>query len=218
MPNNEIPDAPKIYHITHLDNLPSLINAGCLWSDAETLRQSLLCTTVGMSDIKKRRLEELEVTCHPGTKVGEYVPFYFCPRSIMLYLLHRGNHPKLHYRGGQRPIIHLEADLGAAIKWAEANRQKWAFSASNAGASYTRFYSRLMELNQVNWGAVAAADWQDSQIKEGKQAEYLQYGSFPWHLFQRIGAIDAAHQQAVQNRLANASHVPQITVEPGWYY
>jgi len=40
-----------------------------------------------MSTIKARRLYDLEVDCHPGTKVGEYVPFYFCPWSIMLYLL-----------------------------------------------------------------------------------------------------------------------------------
>jgi ssDNA thymidine ADP-ribosyltransferase, DarT len=27
--------------------------------------------------------------------VGEYVPFYFCPRSITLFLLHKGNHVDL---------------------------------------------------------------------------------------------------------------------------
>ena len=84
---------------------------GVLWSDAERLRQNLECQVVGMGEIKRRRLEELEVGCNPGTKVGEYVPFYFCFRSIMLYLLYMSNHPDLTYRGGQRPILHLEADL-----------------------------------------------------------------------------------------------------------
>ncbi len=51
----------------------------------------------------------MEVKCHPGTKVGEYVPFYFCPRSVMLYILYMGNHPELGYRGGQAPIVHLSA-------------------------------------------------------------------------------------------------------------
>jgi hypothetical protein len=60
-----------------------------------------------MSAIKRRRVEELEVSCHPGTKVGDYVPFYFCPRSVMLYVIHRANHPDLSYRGGQEPIVHL---------------------------------------------------------------------------------------------------------------
>jgi ssDNA thymidine ADP-ribosyltransferase, DarT len=61
------------------------------------------------------------------------VPFYFCPRSIMLYLLHRGNHPELDYTGGQRPIVHLVADLHEIVRWAEAQGVRWAFSDRNAG-------------------------------------------------------------------------------------
>ncbi len=88
-----VPADPKIYHITHLRNLPEIIQSGCLWSDAKRLELCLDCEIVGMSAIKQRRLKEIEVDCNSGTKVGEYVPFYFCPRSIMLYILHMGNHP-----------------------------------------------------------------------------------------------------------------------------
>ena len=64
-----------------------------------------------MNQIKERRLKELTLSSHPGLHVGDCVPFYFCPRSIMLYLIYRANHPELAYRGGQKPIVHLEADL-----------------------------------------------------------------------------------------------------------
>jgi hypothetical protein len=30
---------------------------------------------VGMTNIKQRRLTQIEVPCHPGTTVGQYVPF-----------------------------------------------------------------------------------------------------------------------------------------------
>jgi hypothetical protein len=113
------PKNPKIYHIAHLQNLPQIVDA-VLWSDAERIRRGLNCTVIGMSEIKRRRLEELEVGCHPGTKLGEYVPFYSCPRSIILFVLHKGNLPDLGYRGGQRPILHLEADLRAVIEWADS--------------------------------------------------------------------------------------------------
>lgn len=85
------PSSPKIYHITHVDNLPSIATATGLVSDARRIASELSCSLVGMSTIKQRRLERIEVDCHPGTKVGEYVPFYFCPRSIMLYILRMGN-------------------------------------------------------------------------------------------------------------------------------
>jgi ssDNA thymidine ADP-ribosyltransferase, DarT len=55
------------------------------------IRQALDCQLAGMSEIKRWRLEELEVACHPGTKVGAYIPFYFRLRSVMLYLLYQGN-------------------------------------------------------------------------------------------------------------------------------
>ncbi len=83
-----VPQQPKIYHITHWTNLSSILMDEALFSDAVILSRNRSHYAIGMGKIKRRRLEELEVTCHPGTKVGEYVPFYFCPRSIMLYVIH----------------------------------------------------------------------------------------------------------------------------------
>ncbi len=153
---------------------------GVIWSDAQRLGRNLDCKIVGMSEIKRRRREELEVECHPGTMVGDYVPFYFCFRSVMLYLLHKGNHPDLSYREGQTPIVHLEADLYDVIDWADFRRRPWAFSKTNAGAGYTRFFSRLDILPELNWQAIAATDWRDSMAKESKQAEFLLHQEFPW--------------------------------------
>lgn len=42
-----------------------------------------------MSEIKRRRLEEIPVDCCSGRMVGEFVPFYFCPRSVMLFVIHK---------------------------------------------------------------------------------------------------------------------------------
>ena len=77
-----LPRNPKIYHITHLENLPQIMD-GVLWSDAERIRRELDCRVIGMGKIKQRRLEELDVDCHPGTRVGEFVPFYSCSHSII---------------------------------------------------------------------------------------------------------------------------------------
>jgi hypothetical protein len=81
-----VPAQPKVYHITHVDNLPGILAEGGLWSDAVMLVRSGPAEGIGMGQIKERRLA-LPVRCHPGDHVGDYVPFYFCPRSIMLYLV-----------------------------------------------------------------------------------------------------------------------------------
>ena len=132
------PDRPKIYHITHEENLPAIIAAGGLWSDTVMTQRGGPAESIGMSNIKQRRLT-LPVKCHPPDMVGEYVPFYFGPRSIMLYLIDVANHPDLTYRGGQGPIIHLEADFTETVEWASVQKTRWAFTLSNAGAAYTEF-------------------------------------------------------------------------------
>ncbi len=56
-----IPESPKIYHITHLDNLESIIEDGCLYSDSHCLTVKNIHQNIGISEIKRRRLEEIEV-------------------------------------------------------------------------------------------------------------------------------------------------------------
>ena len=214
----ELPDNPKIYHITHVDNVGSIVCAGRILSDARMPVSNSGYTVIGMSTIKRRRLEEIEVGCHPGTRVGQYVPFYFCPRSIMLYILYRGNHPELTYRGGQRPIVHLQADLHEAVQWARDNRRRWAITDRNAGNRLAEFFDTLDDLDKVDWQAVATTDFRDLEVKEGKQAEFLMYGEFPWELVERVGVIDSRMKTRAEQTIRSCRHKPVVKVEPGWYY
>lgn len=212
------PDRPKIYHITHVDNLPSIATGMGLVSDAQRIASGLSCSLVGMSTIKQRRLEEIEVVCHPGTTVGQYVPFYFCPRSIMLYILRMGNHPEVSYRGGQQPMLHLQADFHQVIDWANLNAVPWAFSSGNAGSYLTRFYKDPAQLREIDWDAVTAKDFRDAKIKEGKQAEFLMFDVFPWKLIEKVGTIDSTIATRARTTLAIAGHQPIIAIEPTWYF
>jgi hypothetical protein len=213
-----MPANPKIYHITHLRNLTQIVQASAVWSDSERIAQNVDAEIVGMSKIKARRLNVLSVDCHPGTRVGEYVPFYFCPRSIMLYILHMGNHPELTYRDGQRPILHLRADLTATIRWADQNEVRWAFSDSNAGGCLAKFFKSISDLDKINWAAVEATDFRPMQVREGKQAEFLVYKLLPWELIECIGVKDADIEQQVNDILRDVRHKPLVAVEPNWYY
>lgn len=216
--NRPVPTEPKIYHIVHVDRLPSIIADNHLWSDGEVVRRMLPGTSIGMADIKRRRLEELNLDSHPSLYVGECVPFYFCPRSVMLYILHMSNHPGLAYRGGQGPIVHLQADLRQAVRWAEANRRRWAFTLSNAGSYHFEDYFGLEHLGKVVWGAIEATDWREPHIKEGKQAEFLVERSFPWELVSLVGVYSPVIRDRVRRVMLGAGHQPVVDVAPAWYY
>ena len=216
-----VPEQPKIYHIVHADRLSSIIADGFLWSDAVMAQRLGTGTVIGMSNIKQRRLNELTLTCHPGLRVGQCTPFYFCPRSIMLYLIHMRNE-ELTYKGGQGPIVHLEADLHQSVAWAKANNRRWAFTLSNAGARYFEDRSDLSKLHEVNWDAVHANRWSGAgvsrSVKEGKQAEFLIESSFPWELVERIGVQSNRMPPVVAAAMQGATHRPGVEVRPQWYY
>lgn len=221
MTSPRTPALPKIYHIVHIDRLASIVADGGLWSDSVMSDRTASGTTIGMRSIKERRLR-LELPCRPGLHVGECVPFYFCPRSVMLYLIHCANHEELEYRGGQEPIVHLQADLRVAVQWAESQAKRWAFTLSNAGATYIEDRCDLEQLGQINWSAVAASKWSgpgvSTLIKEGKQAEFLLEERFPWELVERIGVKSQGVARRAALATSGAAHRPPIEIRRDWYY
>lgn len=206
----------KIYHIVHVDRLSSILTDGYLLSDAVISQRTNNGSMIGLSKIKKRRLEELKLKSHSDLHVGNCVPFYFCPRSVMLYLIHCRN-SELEYQEGQEPIIHLQADFNQVIEWADSQNPpvRWAFTSSNAGSKYFEDFNNVNDLNQIDWQAVQARNWQGQ--KEGKQAEFLLENKFPWHLIEHIG-VHPSHYTQVVNALRGQQHQPQVTIEPTWYY
>ncbi|HJQ85418.1 MAG TPA: DUF4433 domain-containing protein [Candidatus Binatia bacterium] len=202
------PANPPIFHITHVNNLPGIIGAGRLWSDAQRLRKEVTVTNIGYSHIKQRRLQRL-VSVAAGGVLGDYVPFNFCGRSVMLYVIYRGH---VDYQGGQREIVHLVSNLATAV----ALGRPWAFTDRHGDLGYAQFYDDLAQLGQVSWGVMSEMYWTD--VKEERQAEFLVHDWFPWTAVERIGVIDQMMAARVAQLMAPASHQPVVEVHPEWYY
>jgi hypothetical protein len=203
-----------LYHITHGKNLAAIVAAGGLRSDRRMSTGGGEHVVIGFDHIKRRRLETIQVSCHPGSMVGDFVPFYFCPRSPMLYVIERRN-ADLRYAGGQRGIIHLVTSVEAAV----AIGRPYAFTATNAGAEYTTFHSDVDRLGEVlDWEAINADDWRDPGVKERKQAEFLVRDELPWEAVTAVGTFDTATRARAEEILKTAAHRPPVTVQRSWYY
>jgi len=96
--------------------LAGIINAGGLFCDRAA--KNIQFVSIGHKNIKDRRLRK-KVPCGPGGVIADYVPFYFGPRSPMLFTINKGN--VVGYTGGQAPIVHLvsstEAVDAAGLDW-----------------------------------------------------------------------------------------------------
>lgn len=208
------PAAPEIYHIVHVDRLSSIIADGGLWSDAVMATRST-GPVIGNQEIKADRLH-LPVHCHAGTRVGDYVPFYLCPRSVMLYVISKRNHPNVAFQGGQDPVVHLMADMHEVIRWADASEKPWAFSDINAANRAAEFYCDLDDLGKLNWNAIQEKYW--TSCRDHKMAEFLVHGQFSWELVRGIGVRSRAAYQRVSTALQDARHKPHLEIRPDWYY
>jgi hypothetical protein len=212
------PPNPKIYHILHADRLPSVIADGFLYSDAIIHMRDSGGTVIGMGEIKRRRLEDLTLASHPDLHVGECVPFYFCPRSIMLFLIFKRNHPNLVYTGGQGLVIHLEFDLQTVANWAGGQTRRWAITKGNAGSRYFEDSGSLEYLNELNWPAIQARQWNDPAVREHKQSEFLVEEQVAWHLVERIGVQNQGSRERVEAIVASSRHRPPVEIQSSWYY
>lgn len=211
------PSKPQIFHIVHQGRIASIVKDGFLWSDAViSRRKSTSGACIGMSKIKERRLKQLCLQSHPDLFVGECVPFYFCPRSIMLYVLHKKNHPDLSYRAGQEEIVHLQFDLLETVNWARSCRRRWAFSLSNAGSCFFEDRSELDALGDLDWQAIFARDWR--ACREAKQAEFLVETSVPWSLVRTVGVHNDATRAFLFSSVPNLADLPGVKIRREWYY
>ncbi|MGO7728124.1 DUF4433 domain-containing protein [Rhizobium johnstonii] len=209
-----VPANPKIYHIVHVDNLASIVAEGCLWPDS-VMVQRQGAAVIGNNEIKTDRLR-LPVACHTGTKVGDYVPFYLCPRSVMLYVISKRNHPNVAYRDGQGPVVHLVSDLRDVVEWANAQKRKWAFTDINAANRAADFYNDLSDLDKLDWNAIKASSWMSR--RDHKMAEFLLHQSFPWELVKGIGVISETTGARTMAAYGQAKHRPPVKVKQEWYY
>lgn len=210
----------SIYHIVHVNRLPSIVKTGGLLCDAEIVRLSeegqCLGTSIGLDDLKSRRRHRM-LHSRPGLRVGECVPFYFCPRSVMLHSIYVKN-PRLTYRDGQDSIVHLKAELEETVSWAQENNHRWVITTSNASHDTCADYADLTAIREINWDSVHARSWGWHPRRDEKQAEFLLEKFFPWEMVIEIGVCVPGVKQQVSEAIAVTTHKPHVSVVPGWYY
>lgn len=203
-----VPSDPPIFHITHVDNLPGIVGEGGLWCDRQRIARQLGNTNIGHAHIKQRRLTRAVATRAGGT-LGEYVPFNFCPRSVMLYAVHRGHQD---YAGGQESVVHLVSTVGRAVGLGRA----WAFTDRHAELAHSLHFDDLAMLPEVPWHVMNLRHW--PAVKEQRQAEFLVREFFPWTAVVEVGVMTEDAARRVQTALGTGPHLPTVTIYRGWYY
>ena len=136
----------------------------------------------------------------------------------MLFILYKSNHHNLQYHDGQEPIVHLVANFYESVEWAKNNSLRWVYTDTNAGTDYFNDYADFNNLSVLDWKAIKATQWQDRDIKEKKQAEFLMEHRFPCELIKWIGVYSSKQKYQVMNILESVNQIKTVKVKPDWYY
>jgi hypothetical protein len=156
------------------------------------------------------------VPVSPAGVLAEYVPFYFCNRSPMLYTIHMGNVPA--YREGQSNILHLVS----SVELVAQDQLPFVFSDGHAVMQISLFYNDPSRLNEVDWKVVNSWSWHntiaDNDRMRRKQAEFLVKDFFPFPLVHEIGVINKAMRDQTLALLENSANRPIVSIRRKWYY
>ena len=204
-----------IYHITHIYNLRSIVEKGGLCCDNTRVTEAVDSIGIAHSHIKERRAKR-NVPVKPGGVVADYVPFYFAPRSPMLYAIHCNAVEG--FNGNQNHILHLVSSAEQVM----AKGLPFVFTNGHAEMLISRFFRDLSDLDKVDWEIMQDRVWRDTNEdgdrKRRRQAEFLVHRFFPSSLFSEIGVANKRMAQEVELILNSLSLAIPITVHSDWYY
>ena len=102
------PQPTRLFHITAIANLPAILAAGALVSKNGGAAAGINYQNIAHAGAQGARAVRA-VPNPPGGLVHDFVPFYFAPRSPMLYAINGGRVAGCPWR--QVDIVHFETTV-----------------------------------------------------------------------------------------------------------
>ena len=221
------PVPTRIFHITPITNLAKICAAG------EICSKNLLATrgeghdSIAHTTIQTRRATKV-VACPPGGVVHDYVPFYYAPRSPMLFVVNNGKVQGCNWR--QEDIVHIES---SAESIAIAGAPFVIYPVSAALDYSVECFNAIDDLERIDWPLFFEAPQLDGFCKyynskpgtpryerrsDTRMAEFLVHEKFSLSLATRVGVINESTRNEVAGILS--AHGVELSVEsrPNWYF
>lgn len=188
----------RIYHVTHIENLPGILDAGGLVADTRP--------TV---DVSSPLTRELRATAEaaPGTPVSEYVPFYLAPDASAWESLRSGaSDPRWSTAAREANPLEFVFLISTARTLADDS----VIADGDAAGTYTRFAGTEEDRDRMLRRLHG-----DEEAKVA--AEALVKGSFAFDDVHLVGVANDRIRDRVKQLLDEASFSPRVVVYPPWF-
>lgn len=196
------------YRMTHIDNIEDILNVGLVRSSSPKANPSYV--SIGdKTAIETRKHRVLA----DGSNIGEYIPFYFGPRTPMLYVIQNG------YNNVQRRSAEEIVYCVIAIRDILETDIPCIFTDGHALNKISKIYPKkfLSEIDKyVNFKDVYIRDWNDApDAKRLKEAELLIKADLDAHF---IRYFLVYNEEAKQKLLSLRILDSMIRIVPQFYF
>lgn len=202
------------YRITHIDNLPLLMQNGFIHQYHPNANKNYI--EIGNSSIIGVR-NKTQVKINNFGMVGDYIPFYFTPKSIMLYNIITGYYSPLVPKRTRNEILVVRCEIQKL-----ATLTKWFFTDGQANDMITNHFNNLKDLTKIDWYSIQNSNFSkdngDFDRPRRYQAEFLVYNEVPLSYFESLNVYDKNSQKLVSKILLQNNINLAINVKPEYFF
>lgn len=203
------------YRICHIQNLPHALKFGLCTKHHANASANFISignpAIIGVRDATPVRLKGYGC-------IGEYVPFYFTPKSMMLFNIVTGYQAPLVPQLPKEDILVIRCLIEDVSK---AN--KFFFTDGQANVKQiTTHYNNLADLDKIDWTIIQNGDFKKSNTDTDKQrryqAEFLIYNHVPIQFVESLHVYNAKAATFVQQEIAKTGLLTPVKTTPQYFF
>lgn len=202
-----------IFRITHISNVPWILENGLHCRSSGIADPDF--TQIGNASLIDKR-QHFAVPIAPGGLLSDYVPFYFTPKSIMLYNIVTG------YQ--DTPIVPRSeiVTIVSRLRGVRGSGIDAIFTDQHAVSKTAQYYNDLDKLGEIDWAILRNCDFRRDPDDPGKtlryHAEALIRGFLPCEQIAGIGCRGENEKRTLQGFGRAAGMNLNIVVRPDWFF
>lgn len=211
---NLTPERGLLFRITHVANLPWLLANGLHCVNGAAADPNFVA--IGNPDLIGKRAHR-QVPIPPGGTLADYVPFYFTPRSPMLFNIKTG------YGGIVRRSNQEIAILVSSCQAMNNNGVSMLFTDRHAYTATAAWSGSRADLaGMIDWDILCRNDFARDDSYPDKmeryQAEALAHRHFLPSALLAIGCVSEAVRSAIEATIQAAGRTLPVFARPGWCF
>lgn len=202
------------YRITHRDNLGHILQHGLLNKNHADADPNFIA--IGNPEIIDVR-GTTQVGLPGYGLIGEYVPFYFTPRSVMLFNIVTGYYAPKVPRRNKEEIIIIRCLIETLVQ-----QTRWFFTNGQANDEETEHFADIRFLNRIDWECIQNSNFSktdgDYDRQRRYQAEFLVHNAVPVNCIESICVYNDTMAAWVTKQVNKAGKMIPVHIQKFYFF